>query len=250
MQDALHPLVSGFSDAETYDRGRPVYGESVARALLEPLGLGAGAPVLELGAGTGQLSRAVLALGFDLTAVEPLGATRELLCRAIGRERVRAGVAEDIPLRNDSVQAVLAAEAFHWFDETRAMPEIKRVLRRGGGVAIMRTVPQWDMPWMGDLVKLFEGLHADHPAFGERGAADALEEDPDFGPVTESSATSTRTIDGRQFLAYVASFSWIATLEPRRRSGLLSDVERLLDEHGVRELAFEQHHQIWTALLA
>jgi SAM-dependent methyltransferase len=251
VEGALHPLVGGFSDAETYDRGRPVHDLAVARALTEPLGLRGGSPVLELGAGTGQLSRALLELGLQLTAVEPLGPTRDMLARAIGEENVRAGVAEDIPMEDASVDAVLVADAFHWFDEKRTMPEIRRVLRPDGGVAIMRTSPSWDFPWAGELGELVADLHANagHPALDGRPAAAALEEDPAFGPVTATTASSQRTADRDLLVAYMASVSWIATLTPERRSEVLRSVGELLDRHGVQELTFGQVHQIWTAKL-
>ena len=105
------------------------------------------------------------------------------------------GRAEEIPLPDDCVEAVFAADAFHWFDERRAMPEIKRVLRPGGGVAILRTVPQIDEPWSRELGEILTETRPEHPAFGERGAAAALEEDPGFGPVTETLVTSRSELD-------------------------------------------------------
>lgn len=246
----LHPLVSGFSDAENYDRGRPPYGEQVARVLIEQLALDPGAPVLELGAGTGQLSRALVAAGLDLTAVEPLGPTRELLCRAIGERRVRAGAAERIPLGEGSVAAVFAADAFHWFDESRAMPEIRRVLAPGGGMAILRTVPVLEQAWSQELGAILNETRPDHPAFVQRGAAAALDEDSAFGPVTETTVTSRARWDRERMLAYVASFSWVATLPPPARSELLARVEDLLDRHGVEEARHDVLHQIWVARLA
>jgi SAM-dependent methyltransferase len=243
----LHPMVSGFTDAQTYDLGRPRYGEPVARALLELLDLVAGDPVLELGAGTGQLSRALVDVGLDLTAVEPLQATRELLGEAIGPERVRAGTAEAIPLEEGAVSAVMAADAFHWFDEKRAMPEIGRVLRAGGGVAILRTMPVLDAPWSDALGRIMEDLRPAHPAFGIRGPAAALEEDPRFGPVVEHTVTSKRTIDRPRVLAYLASMSWVAQLPDREP--FLARVERLLEEHDMQELEHEVLHLMWVARL-
>lgn len=243
----LHPLVRGFSDAQTYDLGRPRYGVPVVQAIAEVLDLTPGEPILELGAGTGQLSRALLASGLDVTAVEPLEQTRELLAQAIGAEHVLEGVAEEIPLSDGAVCAVLAADAFHWFDEARAMPEIRRVLRAGGGVAILRTVPVLDAPWSEELGVIMNELRPDHPAFSERGAAAALEEDPHFGPVVEQTVTSTQTMDRARIVAYLASMSWVATLPDREQ--LLSRVEQLLDAHQVSELRHDVLHQIWIARL-
>jgi SAM-dependent methyltransferase len=238
-------MVSGFSDAQTYDLGRPRYGQAVASALLEMLELSAGDPVLELGAGTGQLSQALVESRVELTAVEPLEQTRELLAQAIGPERVLAGVAEAIPLAEGSVRAVLAADSFHWFDETRAMPEIKRVLGPGGGVAILRTVPVLDADWSDELGKLMEVRRPEHPAFSPRGPAAALQDDPNFGPVEQRTVTSRRMIDRTRVLAYLASMSWVAQLSDR--DAFLLETEALLDRHDMQELDHDVLHQIWIA---
>jgi SAM-dependent methyltransferase len=245
----LHPLVAGFEDAETYDRGRPQYGERVVSILTEELGLGDGAPVLELGAGTGQLSRALVAAGLDVTAIEPLEGMREVLARAIGAQRVRAGAAEQIPVADGSVDAVLAADSFHWFDEVRALAEIHRVLRPGGGVAILRATPVLDAPWSQELGALIIAARPQHPAFGERGAAAALEQDPAFGPVREAEVASEQLLDREGILAYLASMSWIGSLQKDRRSELLADARRLLERNGVSALRHQVRHHVWMARL-
>jgi SAM-dependent methyltransferase len=245
----LHPLVAGFADAASYEKGRPQHGAEVVRVLAEQLDLTAGAPVLELGAGTGQLSRALLAGGLDIRAVEPLASMRQLLARAIGAERVQAGVAEEIPLPDRSVEAVLAADSFHWFDEARAMPEIRRVLRPGGGVAILRTVPMLEAPWSGELESILMRERPEHPAFAERGAAAALEEDGAFGPVREKVVSTEQSSDRERILAYLATVSWVGSLEADRRREVLAEVENLLERHGVIELHHRVRHQLWIASL-
>jgi SAM-dependent methyltransferase len=246
----LHPLVGGFADAANYDASRPQYDERVVAVLAEHLQLRQGSPVLELGAGTGQLSRALIDAGLDLTAVEPLAATRALLRAAIGEERVRDGRAEEIPVPDGAVQAVLAADAFHWFDETRAMPEIKRVLRPGGGVAILRALPTLEEPWRTELGALIAATRPEHPAFGERGAAAALEEDAAFGPVVEAEVRTQWTFDRARLLAWVASFSWVAALAPAARAELALAVGDVLDRHGVETRRGEVLNRIWIARLA
>ncbi|HXD54574.1 MAG TPA: class I SAM-dependent methyltransferase [Solirubrobacteraceae bacterium] len=247
--DALHPLVGGFTDAAAYDAGRPRYWPEVAELLIEQLGLAAGSPVLELGAGTGQLSVALLEAELDLTAVEPLGPTRELLGRAIGPERVRAGRAEQIPLEEGSVEAVFAADSFHWFDETRAMPEIRRVLRAGGGVAILRMTAGLEHPWTDELGELLMASRPEHPAFEGRGAAAALEEDPAFGPPFETTLSRPAVTDRPGLLAWVASFSWVAVLPEAERAELLRRVDELLERHGVETLEHQVLAQVWLARL-
>jgi SAM-dependent methyltransferase len=221
----------------------------VANLLVEQLELQPGAPVLELGAGTGQLSEALVAAGLELTAVEPLEATRELLAAAIGPERVRAGRAEEIPLPDDSVRAVFAADAFHWFDEQLAMPEIKRVLQPGGGVAILRTAPAIDDPWSRELGEVINEVRPEHPAFNARGAAAALEEDPSFGPVHETKVTSRRELDRDGLIALVASFSWVATLPESDRERMLTRFGAVLDAHQFERKTYDVLHLVWLARL-
>lgn len=247
--EGLHPLVGGFADAAAYDAGRPRYEAPVVAELADRLELRPGAPVLELGAGTGQLSEALLGAGLDLVAVEPLAPTRRLLEAAIGAERVRAGRAEQIPLEDGSVEAVFAADAFHWFDEARAMPEIRRVLRPRGGVAILRTIARLERPWSRRLGEILMSTRPDHPAFGERGPAAALEEDPAFGAVTATSVTTRGVLDRAQLLAWVASFSWVAVLPAEARAELLDQVAELLDSHEVEPDEYDVLTQIWVARL-
>ena len=166
-----------------------------------------------------------------------------------GRHLYGAEVAEEIPLEAASVEAVLAADAFHWFDESRAMPEIRRVLRGGGGVAILRTGPVLDESWGQELGAIITEARPEHPAFSPRPAAAALEEDPAFGPVSHRQLTSRASFDRERMLAYVASFSWVGSLSERERSDLLGRVDELLDGHGIAEVDHAVLHQIWVARL-
>jgi SAM-dependent methyltransferase len=249
VDEQLHPLVGGFGDAANYEASRPRYDERVVAALAEHLDLSPGVPVLELGAGTGQLSRALVAAGLELIAVEPLQQTRSLLAEAIGAERVLDGRAEAIPLEDRTVQAVLAADSFHWFDETRAMPEMKRVLRPRGGVAILRAIPTLEDPWRREIGEIIARTRPEHPAFGERGAAAALEEDPDFGPVVQADVKARWSFDRAKLLAWVSSFSWVGTLPEYARGDLLSDVEKVLERHSVDTGEGAVLNQIWIARL-
>src|SRR5262249_19575551 len=106
-------------------------------ALLDALPLGGDAAVLDLGAGTGKLTRVLARRYRDVTAVEPLANMRAMLERMVPGVTALAGAAERIPLDDGSVDGVFAAQAFHWFDKAVALPEIARVLRPGGIVALV-----------------------------------------------------------------------------------------------------------------
>lgn len=168
----LHPLAERFAAvAEEYERGRPDYPPAVIGALAAELGLGPDARVLDLAAGTGKLTRALLAAGLDVVAVEPQAALREPLAASVGGERVRDGLAEAIPLPDGSLAAVTVADAIHWFDHDRALAEIARVLRDGGGLAIVTTFPDWGAAsWAHEVGTLMAGLRPQHPQLtGRRG---------------------------------------------------------------------------------
>jgi SAM-dependent methyltransferase len=118
--------------ADAYDRTRPGYGPEVLDRAASLLELDTGATVLDLGAGTGKLTTALHERFARVIAVEPDDAMRA----HIGSDAL-AGSAEAIPLIDDAVDAVFVGEAFHWFEWEQALKEIQRVLRAGGGLAVV-----------------------------------------------------------------------------------------------------------------
>jgi SAM-dependent methyltransferase len=161
----LHPLTAGFAEvAGAYERGRPEYAPAVVGAIAAELDIPAAGPVLDLAAGTGKLTRALLGVGLDVVAVEPQPELRELLAASVGSEHVREGLAEAIPLPDQSVAVVTVADAFHWFDHAVALAEIKRVLRPGGGLAVLSAVPDWSgASWAHEVGTLIAGMLTAHP---------------------------------------------------------------------------------------
>src|SRR3954454_17684819 len=120
------------SVAEAYERARPLYAVEALEWLQERLPL---RRVLDVGAGTGKLSRQLGALGADVVAVEPDEHMRSVFARVLPEIEILAGSAEELPLADSSVDVATAAQAFHWFDLERALPELHRVIRPGGGIA-------------------------------------------------------------------------------------------------------------------
>jgi SAM-dependent methyltransferase len=132
--------------ATSYDAGRPSYPADAVQWVLPP-----GAQrVLDLGAGTGKLTGAVRSLGVDTVAVEPDDAMRALI-----PGEALAGTAEEIPLPDASVDAVVAGQAFHWFDAERALPEMRRVLRPGGSIGLFWNLYDDRVLWVAELVGLY-----------------------------------------------------------------------------------------------
>lgn len=220
---ALHPLAAGFAEvAHVYERGRPEYSLEIVGALMAELEIPAAAPVLDLAAGTGKLTRALLAAGLDVIAVEPQAALREILAESIGEGRVREGLAEAIPLPDASVAAVTVGDAFHWFDHATALAEIHRVLRSGGGLAVLTTAPDWSgASWAHEVGTLVAGLRPEHPHYDGPSWQDAVREADGWGEPREIRLTISQPAIPERFIDYLESISWIAALPSAQRAQLL-----------------------------
>jgi SAM-dependent methyltransferase len=220
----LHPLAAQFAGvADAYERGRPEYAPAVVGAITSELGIGTTGRVLDLAAGTGKLTRALLHAGLDVVAVEPQAPLREVLIAGVGSGRVKEGVAESIPLGDRSVAAVTIADAFHWFDPAPALAEIRRVLHPGGGLAVLTTVPDWGgASWAHEVGALLSGLRPEHPHFDGPPWQDAVREAGGWSEPREIRVSTSAPAVPESFVDYLASMSWIAALPA-------ADRERTLD---------------------
>jgi SAM-dependent methyltransferase len=219
----LHPLAERFAlVADAYERGRPDYSPAVIGALAAELGIGPGARVLDLAAGTGKLTRALLAFGFDAVAVEPQAPLRELLAGIVGPDRALDGLAEAIPLPDSSLALVTVADAFHWFDRPRALAEVRRVLAPGGGLAVLATVPDLTgADWAAELGAMMEDARPAHPFFDGPPWQQAVRDAGGFTEPREIRVGFEQATDAGRVLDYLSSVSWVAALPPPEREALL-----------------------------
>ncbi|MER5479229.1 class I SAM-dependent methyltransferase [Streptomyces sp. NPDC002734] len=141
------PALSFGSAARLYDSIRPTYpAQAVTWAVgAEPL------RVLDLGAGTGLLTGALRAVGHEVIAVEPDEQMRAMAAERHPGTQVLAGSAEDIPLPDASVDAVVVGQAYHWFTPQDALPQIHRVLREDGVFAALWNIRDDRTPWVAAL---------------------------------------------------------------------------------------------------
>lgn len=208
--------------ADAYERGRPTYPAEAVRWMLgeDPT------TVLELGAGTGKLTRVMVELGHDVHATDPDQAMLDILERELPSVPVARAGAEEIPLGDQSVDVVIAAQAFHWFDLDRALPEIARVLAPGGRICLVWNARNEKIPWvrrLGTIIGTQEQL---------RDPAQSLIFSELFGFVEDREFTHWQTIDRKTICDLVLSRSNVAVLAPAARDAKLAEVLAFYDEYG------------------
>jgi SAM-dependent methyltransferase len=208
--------------AERYDRIRPSYPTGAIRwAVGRPP-----ARVVDLGAGTGILTRALLAAGHDAVPVEPDPAMRERLTATTPGARARAGSAEDVPLPDGGADAVVAGQAYHWFDRDRAHPEVARVLRPGGVFAPMWNLRDESVDWVAELTRV-----AGMPDGSGHTADDVTDFGPLFGPLERAEFRHRTTHTPSSLVELVSSRSYYLTAPPDRRAELEAAVRELTAAH-------------------
>jgi len=203
--------------AAVYERGRPSY----PAAALDWLLPSDATRVVDVGAGTGKLTRLLHGRGLTVTAVDPSDGMRTELHRVLPAVPVPAGTAEDLPLDDHSVDAVLCAQAWHWVDAGRAVPEIARVLVPGGRLGLIWNLRDERVDWVRRLGEIIGS-----PAMHRPAALDAP-----FGPTeTRDFAWTHRTGTGR-LLDLVASRSSVILLGADERAVVLDRVRHLVATH-------------------
>jgi SAM-dependent methyltransferase len=216
--------------AEEYEATRPSYPDE----LLDHLPVAADATVLDLGAGTGKLTRVLARRYAHVIAVEPLDGMRGILERVVPGVEALAGTAERIPLADASVDAVFTAQAFHWFDHQEALPEIGRVLRPGGVLAVVWNGPDESRPnpLPAAYLDYLRELRRERSTFDEQTPFRDLIAYGPFGEVHEEGVPHDHVLDRAGLLGNARSVSWVATRDPAeieqviaRLGGLLPDAE-------------------------
>jgi len=243
----LHRNVDGFGEeaAAAYDSGRAAFPPELVAAL----GLPPGGRVLDLGAGTGLLTGALVQAGHDVVAVEPMPPMRERLARRVGKGRTLAGTAEAIPLGDGSVDAVTVADAFHWFDGPLAAAEIHRVLRPGGVCTLVWRMAHWpDAPaWWTALWARLDRLRGDdHPGFTEDQGRGAFDRHGGFSPFAHSTVDFLKPGDLEGLLDNVRSISYVGVLPDTVRRAFLDDVRADLKDARVGRFDEPQRAHVWT----
>jgi SAM-dependent methyltransferase len=204
--------------AALYERGRPGYAPELAPFVVEALALDHTSRVLDLAAGTGQLSRVFAPLVGSVVAVEPSAAMRALI-----DVEALDGAAEAIPLADASVDAVVVGNAFHWFDGPAAVAEVRRVLRPGGGLAVIWNVGVSGEPEAPALAALTDARNVAVLPPHRRASRGSWKQA--LPPLAYEEFGHTVTLSRDAFVDYLASMAFVATAPDREQ--LLADMRAL-----------------------
>ena len=207
--------------ADAYERSRPGYPEAAVAWL-------AGSTpgdVVDLGAGTGKLTRSLAALGHRVTAVEPLEEMLAQLRANLPDVRTLTGGAEAIPLPDASADVVTCAQAFHWFDHGRALVEIARVLRPAGRLALVWNMRDESEIWVEELSDAIVGRTG-----LDRGAIEPIERSGLYGTVERAVFEHAQQVDRTTMRELVLSRSYCAILPEEEREPILQRVDDLFAE--------------------
>ena len=224
---SVHPSARAFGGAaELYDRVRPGYPPDAIAWFTRVLGLGQGRTAIDLAAGTGKLTVALVTTGARVVAVEPSNGMLAVLRKVAPEAEALEGTAEHIPLAGASADAVLVAQAFHWFDHDVALPEIHRVLRPGGGLGLAWNRRVLEHPAHAALERAISPWGTDTPRHRDRPWAEAVERTPLFEPLAAEELPNDQELPPGGLVERASSISYMAALPEETRRDALAELER------------------------
>jgi ubiquinone/menaquinone biosynthesis C-methylase UbiE len=215
------PSRSFGSVVDAYDRARPTYPREAAAWLVgdQPT------TVLELGAGTGKLTAVLVGLGHDVHATDPDEQMLARLRENLPDVRTSVAGAEDIPAPDASYDVVVVAQAFHWFDHEKALPEIARVLKPGGRLAVVWNQRDERIPWvrrLGAIIGVQDQIRSD----------EVMVTSPLFGFVEDQEFRHWQVVDRASIQDLALSRSNVAVLDDEGRAAKLAEVLAFYDDYG------------------
>jgi SAM-dependent methyltransferase len=229
----VHPAVHGFGRSpDAYERGRPDYPQDAVDWLCDELGIGPSATVVDLAAGTGKLTRLLAPRAGRVVAIEPIAEMAAKLGELVPGVEVLAGTAEETGLPDASVDAVTVAQAFHWFDQERAIAEIHRVLRPRGRLALMWNHRDLSDPLHAALDELVNRYRYDTPAERDQRWRDAFAATTLFTPLRQRDFRNVQETDADGLVDRIGSTSFVAGLPDDKRLPFLEEVRALAPADG------------------
>lgn len=226
----VHPAaVRGFGQgAEAYVRGRPDFPAAALDWLRNDLGLRTGTTAVELGSGTVKFTKRLMETAASVVAVEPVAAMLGRLARDLPGVTAVHGRAQRIPLADASADAVVCAQAFHWFATAEALAEIHRVLKPGAPLGLIWNVRDPSVDWVAELTRILAPYEGDAPRY-DHGEWRRVFPAAGFGALQERSFRHAHSGPPEVVIVdRVASVSFIAALDGPARDAVLDEVRALV----------------------
>lgn len=232
----VHPATQAYQVAATsYERSRPGYAPDAVAALVEALRITPGTRVVDVGAGTGKLTRQLLGTGARIVAVEPVAAMREQFRAVLPDVEVLQGSAEALPLPDGSVDVVVAGQAWHWFDPSAALGEVTRVVVSGGGIALLWYDFDDSAPgaaWAADLRAVRDRrAPPDLPDPRSGNWRQPFDANPRWTPLQARHFRHQQALSRDGVVGRLLSSSCIAVLPPEEQEAVRREVLSILDRH-------------------
>ena len=215
--------------ADAYAKARPDYPDDCTQYVIQALGIGRSSVVADIGAGTGKFTQGLVPSGARIIAVEPLDAMRAKLESALPSVETVAASAEALPFADASIDAIVCAQAFHWFEPHAALGEFHRVLKPGGRLALLWNLRDERIAWMSALeaiIHAYETItpHRDLAMFNQfvRGQ---------FTSPAHREFANAQDLDEAGLVTRIASISFIATLPQSEQERVFARVRALVHTH-------------------
>jgi len=234
LKDVHRSVAIGFDKAaEVYERARPGYPTEAIDYLIEQLHVPPKGTVVDLAAGTGKLTRELVARDLNTIAVEPVEGMRRTFSSVLPDVPILAGTAEEMPFEDHSVDAITAAQAAHWFDAKRAVVEFHRVLRPGGRIALMWNVRDESFDWVRRVTEIIDPYERANgtPRYKHRAWQPPFDESPLIKAVGKQSFPYAQPMTLQGFLDRFNSCSFIAILDDGSKRAVLDELQELVRTH-------------------
>jgi len=218
--------------AAAYERGRPGYPREAIEWFWHELELGPGRTVVDVGAGTGKLTRELVGSGARVIAIEPVPGMRGVLERAVPGVQLLDGTAEAMPVGDEAVDAIVVAQAFHWFDGPAAVAEFHRALRPDGRLGVIWNRRRREQPLHRAISAIIDPYRGRAPTHYGDGWDESIVSGALFTAAGKLEVPFEQDFDADGLVDRVASISFIGALPDAERARVLDRVRVLASDAG------------------
>ncbi len=232
MTDSIHEYAAkGFNlVSDAYENGRPEYPNDAIDFLISELKLNKNSRVADIGAGTGKFTKFLQKCNAEIIAIEPVEGMRKKFSSILPEIKIINGTAEKIPLENNTLDAVVVAQAFHWFDGEQALNEIHRVLKPNGKIGLIWNARDENIPWVAELTEIIDPYERGAPRYKSGNWKKAFAKTNLFSNLNYSKFGYIQRGDVNTIIDRIGSISFIASLANDERNLVLQRVQKLAEK--------------------